>query len=213
MTLSDDQQTLTLRITGDPDATTTREAVFEMTSSDSDDGLSVSHEMRTGFLARGGSSLNAILQSLSDTDESKNKQLVIDGGGSQFVLEVTATLFDESGDRWGDTGNGGTATDATGDTAIEQAQVFSNWIRKTPVDSLPENLAGDVTGSYGPATVEYGKHHPDGDLEPLKVAIENPQFTPRAGGHVDVTMTFVEIASLDEPLDSQNNSKKGNATS
>jgi hypothetical protein len=212
MTLTDDQKVFRLRITGDPDGDGAREAVFELHSAE-DDTFTVVHEMRTGFIARGGSSINAILQSLSDSDESKNKDIVIDGGQSQFTLEVSAQLFDAQGHRWGDTGNGGTATDATGDSAIEQMQVLTNWLRKVPVDSLPEDLAGDITGSFGPATVEFGKHHPDGDLDPLAVAIENPQLTPRPGGQVDISMTVVEIASLGDPIDSQSNSKRGHTTS
>lgn len=208
MSLTADQQTFRLRITGDPDGTGTREGVFELTSGEQDT-FAVRHEMRTGFIARGGSSINALLQNLTNADESQNKEIVIDGGQSQFTLEVSATLFDGSGDRWGDTGTGGSATDATGDTAIEQMQVLMNWLRKVPVDSLPEELGDGLTGSYGPATVEYGAHHPNGSLEPLAVAIENPQLVPRPGGRVDLTLTAIEIASLGDPLDSRGNNKRG----
>jgi hypothetical protein len=84
------------------------------------------------------------------------------------------------------------------------------WLNRVPVDSLPENLAGDVTGSYGPAQLEYGMHHEtDGPLDPLDVAIENPQLTPEAGGIARGEITFVEILSLGDSIDSQANSKSG----
>lgn len=211
MALTDDQKKLRLTITGDPDGSGKRDAEFVMAVGD-DNGLQVTHEMRTGFLARGGGNINALIQSLTGSNESKNKQIVVEGGESQFILEASFSAFTGSSYRWGDTGNGGTATDATGDTAVEQIQVLMNWLRKTPVDSLPEDLGGDLTGSYGPATLEYGAHHPDGPLEPLSVAIENPQLTPEAGGIAQGRITFVEILSLGDGIDSQNNSKAGSTS-
>lgn len=211
MALNDDQKIARLTITGDPDGTGTRDGVFEFPVG-GEDGLQPTHEMRTGFLARGGGNINALIQALTGSNESKNKQIVIEGGESQYVVDLAATQFSGSGHRWGDTGNGGTATDATGDSAVEQVQVLFNWLRKIPIDSLPEELAGDVTGSYGPAKLEYGHHHPDGALEPLGVAIENPQLTPEAGGIAQSQITFVEILSLDTPLTSQNNSEAGTST-
>jgi hypothetical protein len=213
MTLNSDQKVLTLTITGDPDGTGTRDARFEMPVGDQENGLQVVHELRTGFLAQGGGNINALIQALTGSGESKNKQVVVEGGDSQYALDASFRLFGGSGHRWGDTGNGGTATDATGDSAIEQIQVLMYWLRTTSVDSLPENLAGDVTGSYGPAQLEYGAHHPDGPLDPVDVAIENPQFTPEPTDRAQGQMTLIEIINLDTPLTSKNNSKLGTGNS
>lgn len=212
MTLSSDQQIVRLTVHGAPEGGTARDHIFEMEAGTDDSPLQVTEGLRTGFIS-GGSGLNTILGELLGSGESSNQDIVIDLGTSQFVLGVEFAAWEGSDLQWGDTGDSAqvTATDATGASAIEQMQVLMNTLNKVQIDSLPENLAGEVTGSYGPATVEFGMHHSNGPLDPLDVVVESPRVSFSGGRPSSVTgeMEMVLAADLGTVFDAQGNTKRG----
>jgi len=207
MTLTTDQQIITLKIRGDPDGTGSRTATFELESAP-DSGLSVSHTIRTGFLVDDqGQLVNSILSEVLGDGESRNKGIYVDAGTSSYALDCEFRGYDGGAYQWGDTGNGGTATDATGDSAVEQVQVFFNWINAVSIDSLPDG-SGDTS-----ATLEFGLYHPDGPLDPLDVVIENPTLTPAEPTTFDGNLVFIEAENLGKALDAAGNSKAGSGSS
>jgi len=92
MTLTTDQQIITLKIRGDPDGTGSRTATFELESAP-DSGLSVSHTIRTGFLVNDqGQLVNSILSEVLGDGESRNKGIYVDAGTSSYALIENPTL-------------------------------------------------------------------------------------------------------------------------
>lgn len=203
MTLTEAQRTVVLKITGDPDGTGARTAEFHMKTA-ADNPPSIQYGMESQFFidGRGGQILTLLNEILGDGG-AINKNVFLDLGGSVHRIEIDFQGFNGSTLRWGDTGNGGTGTDATGDSALEQVQVLDNWLTTVRIDSFAQ--AGG-----GTATIEHGLYHPNGPLDPLEVVPENPNmvYAGSAPGSFDGSLAFIEAAALDEAIDAVTNDGK-----
>lgn len=210
MTLSDDQTTPRLVVTGDPDNSgAAREFVFEFPSGVDTAPLEVSEGIRTQRLSQ-TSGINAILGELVGDGDSQNQTIAVDLGTSQFAVSISFIAKAGGGEQWGD-GSGTLPADATGAEPIEKMQTLSWTLNNTQIDSLPEELAGEITGSFGPARYEFGMRTSDGPLDPLDVIVESPSvgFSSNASTRVSGEVTAILTADLAETFDSKGRSKRG----
>lgn len=173
--------------------------------------LEISMQTRTGYLVGGrGGKVNSIIANTAKPGQSKNKEIIINAGLGQRVIEVDFDGWegsvDQSGNplQWGDTGDTGTVTpaDATGADALTQLQVLDHYLQvATP-------------GSLTPAKLQVGEYSsgglfdtPDLGLDHLKVAVEGPSLSKAARDPPDMfsgSMTFIEITTSDEVIDAAN---------
>lgn len=157
---------------------------------------------RTGYLVEGmGSQIFSILSDvLGDTGESGRKGFALDLGGGQFAIELETELAADSvrsdgttTPQWGASADTNTLneTTATGAPGLVQQQVFMNYWRHGSTDSLT------------PATLTVGEFRPDGMLEPLNVALEEPSVgvINNRPGIADISVTCIETATLDDVYD------------
>lgn len=193
-----------LTIDGDVDSDGSIETgVFEITGgNEREGGLTIEHQTRTGYVVSGqGSSVNAFIGDLLG-NKSNTKGVYTSPGGSQFTTTIEFSSWSGSGGQWGDTGNGGSKTDATGDGPLEQIHVLSYWLRNIAIDSLP-SWASNV--SAGPATLEVGEYTAESSTryDPLPVVLETPTF--RHGSQnpssFSGTITCIEAADLSKAWD------------
>lgn len=208
MTLSDDQTTATLIVHADPDDSgTARDFTYDMEVGGDTTPWEVTEGIRTGTIS-GQSGIHTILSELLGSGESRNQTIALDLGTNVFVVSIEATTT--PGGTWGD-GSGSLPADATNADPIEKQNHLSWVLNQTPIDSLPEDLAGEVTGSFGPATLEYGMRHPDGPLDPLDVIVESPRLTMSSTtpSAITVSMECVLAADLGTTFDAQGNTKRG----
>lgn len=150
--------------------------------------------IRTGYLIGGrGSTANAVLDDLLGDGESRQQGVFLGFGGGTRKYDLSFSGWEGSGDQWGDTGNGGTASDATGEDPWTQIDVLIQYLSVASVDST------------GLATLEYGEHHPNGRFDSVGVVPEQPQFTPPLDESSTFTgsMTLLSAANLTKALDGQ----------
>lgn len=150
---------------------------------------------RTGYLVGGrGSTANAVFGDLVGDGESQYQGVFLGFGGGVKVVEVTFRNYKGSTHQWGNTGNGGTKADATGEDAITQADVLSKYIEAADLDSR------------GPATLEHGEYSKSGRYSPDKVALEQPSFKrnwEEDGNWFSGTLTCPLAADLTQAWDAQ----------
>lgn len=203
MALSDAQRKAVLKISGDPDGTGERTAEFHMRVG-ADNPPSITYAMESQFFidGRGGQILTLLNQIIGDGG-AINKSVFLDLGGSVHRIEIDFMGFNGSSLRWGDTGNGGTGTDATGDSALEQVQVLDNWLTTVRIDSF-------AMSGGGTAVLEHGLYHPNGPLDPLEVVPENPTmvYAGSAPASFDGSLAFIEAADLNRVIDEVTNDGK-----
>lgn len=147
---------------------------------------------RTGYIVGGaGGNINAFFGSLLGGGQSRQKGIFLGAGGGTRMWQVSFRQWEGSDLQWGDTGNGGTATDATGEDPITQIDVMLEYLSTADIDSR------------APATLEYGEHWSGGRFDPVDVVIEQPQMTNAAedGSWFDGDITFLNAADLREALD------------
>ncbi|WP_049979358.1 hypothetical protein [Halolamina rubra] len=210
MSLPAEDKFIRLRITGDPDGTGTREAVFEWTTGDDQTPFSITETKRTETRTFGGTPLT-LFSDLTGVDlPTENADVALDFGSSTFALELGGVVYaeqqlpDGSECRWGD-GDGGsgtlTKTDAQGCLPAYKSTVLSYWLRNTRQSSVGDPL--DESDAGEPATLETLQYRPDGVFDPIDVILESPSMSYSSGTPTvaDIQLTAVEVASLDQALD------------
>jgi hypothetical protein len=147
--------------------------------------------------------VSAVLSFLEDNDldigEGIRQELSKDIGGGLHTVELDFTGIDQHDNQWGDTGNGGTKTDATGEDVHAQMCVLDHYIQRTTIDS--EN----------PAILEIAEYSQEGRYAPLKVVPRNPNavFDSAESASVwDGSITWVETVDLRQPLDTENQEER-----
>lgn len=154
----------------------------------------ISPGLRTGYLVGGrGSTANAVFDSLLGDGESRQQGVFLGFGGGTRIYEIKFRGWQGSDLQWGNTGNGGTAADATGEDPLTQIDVLLEYLSTADLDSR------------NPATLEYGEHYVDGRFEPDTVVPEQPTFTRSAedGQWFDGSMTLLSAADLTKAWDGQ----------
>lgn len=154
--------------------------------------VDVTSGTRTGYIAGGvGGQLNAFFGSALGDGPSRQEGIHLGAGGGTRQWQLSFRGWKGSNLRWGDTGNGGSIGDATGEHPLTQISVFQEYLAR-----------GDVDGR-NPATFEYGEYHPDGRFDPVDVVVEEPGLTKsfEDGSSFDGDMTLLATANLNEVLD------------
>jgi len=185
MTLLNDGR---LTVSGDVDGDGSQETgTFVM-----EGNLTITSGIRTGYLLSNlGGNVNAFLGSLLGGGQSRQEGIFLNLGAGARSWDVEFRGWEGSPGKWGNTGNGGSATDATGDDALRQMEVFLEYLGTADIDSR------------SPATWEYGEHHSGGDYDAVDVVVEQPQFTRAAqdGNWFDGQITLLAAADIKEQLD------------
>jgi len=207
--LPPEDRVIRIRITGSPDDSGSREAVFEWSTGDDQAPFSITQTKRTETRAFGATPLTLFSDVTGVDLPTENADVALDFGNSTFALElggvITADqrLPDGSQCQWGDTGDDSTleATDATGAHPAHKASVLQYWLRNTRQSSVGDPL--DDSDAGDPATLETLQYRPDGVHDPLEVVFESPNISFSGGSPTvaDIDMTCVEVASLDQALD------------
>lgn len=140
--------------------------------------------IRTGYLI-GGKGSQAIGALTGEASEFH-----FGFGGPQF-WEVSWKSWEGSTLQWGDSGSGGTDTDATGEDPLTQ------------MDVLLEYMANSNLDSGQPATWAYGEYSSGGRYSPQLVVPESPKITRAAddGSWMDGNMTLLSTKPGDEIVD------------
>ena len=214
-TLTHKQKLIRITLRGDPDGGGVRNAVFEFSVGDDTTPKTITEELRTETRAFGGTALTVFSDITGiGGDATENKEIALDFGEAQFAPQIQGVITadqthpDGSPYQWGDTGDDSTLTqtDATGARPPLKMSVFMFWLRNTRTSSL-SNILGE--GGGGPAELEYLEYRSDDAslYSPLKVVFESPSVTYSSGttGVADISMTCVEVATLDQPLDAHAN--------
>lgn len=161
------------------------------------DSVSVELEIRTQeFVASQGTGsvvIGSVLEYLDIGDgEDLRGVFQIDIGGGVFAVTIDFMGFDGSPHQWGDTGNGGTPTDATGEDVHAQMAVFAKYLDAAKLDS--QNYA----------TLEVGEFSEGGKYDPLNVVPENPNVvfdSEQQSSVFDGSVTWVSVIDAGISLD------------
>lgn len=173
------------------------QGVFEFKSN-----ITIALETRTGRIGSGRLS-NAVAvvsdwyeQATGDElgGSGRRQRAKLDLGFGEHVVSIDFEGYEGSSHQWGDTGNGGTATDATGEPVNRQMELLDRYLQVCEIDSRPGHEA----------TLEVGNYSSDGYYDPLVVVPEQPRVefdATEQSSSFDGSLTFVEIASLSNPYD------------
>jgi hypothetical protein len=118
--------------------------------------------------------------------------LDIGSGAHAVTLDLSNTA---AMGRWGDSGNGGTMGDATGESVHDRLSVLDRYFQTTRMDSTNTPI------------LEIAEYSEDGRYAPLSVIPEQPvmSFDAREQTTVfDIDLTLIEVASIDQALDTTN---------
>ncbi|MDQ2052836.1 hypothetical protein RBH26_20555 [Natronolimnohabitans sp. A-GB9] len=127
-----------------------------------------------------------------DVDSSIRQELSIDVGAGIHAITLDFRGYTGSPYQWGDSGEGGTPTDATGEDLHAQMAVFDRYLQAARIDST------------NPAILEVGEYSEAGRYSPLQVVPENPDVvfdSTEQSSIYDGSVTWVETLSLEESLD------------
>ncbi|WP_135807364.1 hypothetical protein [Halorussus marinus] len=171
--------------------------------------ITIAMETRTGRIGSGKlSQANAVFSDWVEdqTGEEfagtgKRQQLMLDLGAGEHVIEIDFQGFEGSTHQWGDSGEGGTASDATGENVNRQMELLDRYLQVCEIDSRPGHEA----------LLEVGNYSTDGYYEPLTVAPEQPRVefdAEEQSSTFDGSLTFVEIASLSNPYDAASRNER-----
>lgn len=127
--------------------------------------------------------------------ESPRQTLSFDAGLGSHVFTVDFRAVTNDDARWGNTGNGGTKGDATGETVHDKAAVFDRYLATTTLDS------------FNPAILEIGPYSEGGRYGPINVVPRNPNIRFASGEEsstIDGSVDWVETQdvaqkSVDQP--------------
>jgi len=131
-------------------------------------------------------------QSGTDLGEGIRKELSFDVGGGIHAITIDFTNFTGSDYQWGDTGAGGTTTDATGEDVHAQMSVLDRYLNAARIDST------------NPAILEVTEFSTEGRYSPLKVVPENPNMvfnSTEQSSIFDSSITWVETMDLNQAID------------
>jgi len=139
---------------------------------------------------------SAVLDQISeqaDTDigEGLRQELSFDIGGGIHAITLDFRGYTASPYQWGDTGNGGTPTDATGEDLHAQMAVLDCYLQSR-IDSTT------------PAILEVGEYSTEGRYSPLQVVPENPNMvfdSTEQSSVYEGSITWVETVDLDQTID------------
>ena len=139
---------------------------------------------------------SAVLDQISeqtDTDigEGLRQELSFDIGGGIHAITLDFRGYTGSPYQWGDTGNGGTPTDATGEDLHAQMAVLDRYLQSR-IDSTT------------PAVLEVGEYSTEGRYSPLQVVPENPNMvfdSTEQSSVYEGSITWVETVDLDQTID------------
>ncbi|WP_435065894.1 hypothetical protein [Halobaculum sp. EA56] len=177
---------------------TQRTGVFEWAPAAEGAGV-ISGGIRTGTIVEsGGQAALALLSRLSDQVEARGQAIRVSGGGQlafQLEAETPTTGTKPNGDtfQWGsdpDPTVGPNAHTATGADKEAQQAVLLTYLSRSDGDS------------FTPATLEFFEYSSNGFLDPLSVALEDPEVSivnddPTAA---DISMTAVSVLDLEQAL-------------
>lgn len=177
-----------LTVEGDPDGDGNLETgEFHMAGN-----AEITPGIRTGYLVGGAAgNVNAFFGSLLGNGQSRQEGIFLGAGGGTREWEVSFRGWEGSDLRWGDTGNGGTATDATGEDPLTQIDVLLEYLSTADIDSR------------APATLAYGQHWSGGRFDEVDVVVEGPRMSRSAedGSWFDGDFSFLAAADLAEVID------------
>lgn len=132
--------------------------------------------------------LDAFEENSTDLGEGLRQELSVDIGMGRHVISIDFRTFTGSPYRWGDSGNGGTITDATGEDVHAQAAVLDKYLNTATLDST------------NPAILEVGEYSEEGRYAPIFVVPRNPNIrfaSNEESSTVDGSIDWVETQSLD----------------
>lgn len=161
------------------------------------DEVRVEYEMRTQeFFQSEGTTATVVSAVLGYVDEDVAQgirgELSFDIGGGIHAITIDFAGFTGSSHQWGDSGNGGTKYDATGEDVHAQMSVFDAYLNNATMDSRT------------PAILEVGEYSTAGRYEPLLVTPENPNASFNSLEESSVfegSVTWVETLDIGAPLD------------
>jgi len=137
--------------------------------------------------------LNLLESGSLEVGEGIRQELSLDIGGGLHIVEIDYSGVEGAGFQWGNTGNGGTMADATGESIHARMCVLDHYLQRATIDST------------NPAILEVAEYSTQGRFEPLKVKPRNPNavFDSTESTSVwDGQIAFVETQSLtDKPVD------------
>jgi len=135
-------------------------------------------------------------QSGEDIDgEGLRQELSWDIGGGVHAITIDFAGYTGSPFQWGNTGEGDTPADATGEDVHAQMAVFDRYLQTATIDSK------------NPAVLEFGEYSSDDATRygPLNVVPENPNAVFNSTEESSIyegSVTWVETLSLDQALGS-----------
>lgn len=162
-----------LTITADPDGDGNQETgVFTLAGN-----LEEEQTIRTGFIGKSESGINAVISNLvrdygeleDELSPEQRKAVALDLGGGEHAVQIQfkgweGAYLDGEPVQWGnDPDPSRTMATATGEPPMTQMEVLSRYVTAGEIDSR------------SPAILEYGEHHAGGLYEPLDVLLEQPQ--------------------------------------
>lgn len=161
------------------------------------DGISVEYESRTQeFYASQGTGavvIESVLEYLDVANESELRgEFSVDLGAGVHAITIDFVGFEGSPHQWGDSGSGGTPTDATGEDVHAQMAVFDKYLDAASLDST------------NPAVLEVGEYSTAGRYEPLNVVPENPNVvfdSEERSSVFDGSVTWVSVIDASAALD------------
>ncbi|QLG47890.1 hypothetical protein [Natrinema halophilum] len=135
-----------------------------------------------------------LIQNETDADvgDGLRQELSWDIGGGIHAVTLDFKGYTGSSHRWGDTGNGGTPTDATGEDLHAQMAVLDRYLNTATIDST------------NPAILEVGEYSSPGRYGPLQVVPENPNMmfdSTEQSSVFDGSITWVETVTLNQSID------------
>lgn len=126
--------------------------------------------------------------------ESLRQRLSFDAGMGRHVFTVDFRAITNSGERWGNTGDGGTRGDATGEDVHAKAAVFDRYLATTTLDS------------FNPALLEIGEYSEEGRFGPVPVVPRNPNQRFASGessSTIDGSVDWIETQDVTSTSSSQ----------
>lgn len=207
-------------------------AILEITADADNDGnkedgrfhlvgnASVTQQVNSDYVFGGGSkaasAVNAALGRIQTIPGgAPRQQFFFDVGAGSNIFEMQfmgwkgATDSDGNSLQWGNTGNGGTETDATGEGPTVQLQVFQRYLQYATTDSFAPAVLhwGEYTdGTYKDGTAIAACNGNAGRFgNPKQVAMIGPRNTHAAQDYstFDGTFTAIEVIDLTNAIDGQ----------
>ncbi|MEE6210859.1 hypothetical protein U3A55_11940 [Salarchaeum sp. III] len=123
------------------------------------------------------------------------QSLNFDFGAGVHAITLDYRAMSDAGDRWGDSGEGGTRGDASGEDLHARMAVLDRYLQTATLDS------------QNPATLSVSEYSSEGRYGPLDVVPESPNMVfdgENESSVFDGSITFIETLSLEQVIDGQN---------